>query len=68
VWLLFWSFALGFIMWTPETIGRKPGTFRTNDERTGLAMTTSAMTTSALTKELRLVDVNSGTGSARSLT
>ena len=45
-----------------ETIGRKPGTFRSNDELAGLAMTTLAPT-----KELRLVDVNGGAGSASSL-
>jgi hypothetical protein len=45
-----------------EIIGRKPGTFRSNDELAGLAMTTLA-----LTKELRLVDVNGGAGSASSL-
>jgi hypothetical protein len=45
-----------------ETIGRKPGTFRSNDELAGLAMITLA-----LTKELRLVDVNGGAGSASSL-
>jgi hypothetical protein len=43
-------------------IGQKPGTFRSNDELAGLAMTTLA-----LTNELRLVDVNGGTGSASSL-
>jgi RES domain len=38
-----------------ETIGRNPGTFRSNDELAGLAMTTLA-----LTKELRLVDLHGG--------
>ena len=38
-----------------ETVGRKPDTFRANDELSGLAMTTLA-----LTKALRLVDLHGG--------
>jgi hypothetical protein len=38
-----------------EAIGRKPGTFRSNDELAALAVTTLA-----LTKELRLVDLHGG--------
>jgi RES domain len=38
-----------------ETIGRKPGIFRSSDELAGLAMTTLA-----LTRELRLVDLHGG--------
>lgn len=38
-----------------ETIGRKPGTFRSNDELAGLGMTMLA-----LTRELRLVDLHGG--------
>ena len=38
-----------------ETVGRKPNTFRSNDELAGLAMTTLA-----LTRELRLVDLHGG--------
>jgi hypothetical protein len=55
---------LSLSMGIRQTFGlfvQKPGTFRSNDELAGLAMTTLA-----LTKELRLVDVN-GVGSASSL-